>query len=67
MGCDIGTSKEHIPYCQPLCKEFKLIPFEHIDIVKAQCIRCSLQHDVTIVDGQIKVHQGTNRPVLPWK
>jgi hypothetical protein len=53
MGCDIAVHKEHVPYCKPKCKEFKLVAV--LENVRAQCVRCSLHHEFTIVDGMIKI------------
>lgn len=53
MGCDIYTHKERVPYCKPKCKEFKLVTC--LENVRAQCVKCDLNHDFTVVDGMIKI------------
>jgi hypothetical protein len=53
MGCDIAVHKEYVPYCKPKCKEFALVTC--LEKVKAQCVRCSLHHDFTVVNGKIKI------------
>lgn len=53
MGCDIGSVGPHVPYCEPKCKEFRLVVW--IDRVKAQCVRCSLLHEFTVLNGEIKI------------
>lgn len=59
MGCDDQSiRKEHVPYCKPDCKEFKLV--RRLDDVKAQCVRCSLLHEFTVMhDGKIKIQKRT--------
>jgi len=54
MGCDDQrVHREHVPYCKPKCKEFRLVT--RLEDVRAQCVRCSLHHEFTIVDGKIKI------------
>lgn len=55
MGCDDqSTRREHVPYCKPHCKEFKLVT--RLENVRAQCVRCSLLHEFTVtIDGKIKI------------
>lgn len=60
MGCDIGIHEERPPYCKPKCKEFRLIS-SSIGDVRAQCVKCSLHHDFTIIDGIIKIDQGEQK------
>lgn len=55
MGCDQGVS-EKPPYCKPKCKEFRLSTWG--ERVRAQCVKCNLQHEFTIVDGLIKIDYG---------
>lgn len=57
MGCDQGVSGDHVPYCKPACKEFKLVAATWVETVRAQCVRCKLLHDFTILDGKIKIEQ----------
>lgn len=53
MGCDIANHKEQVPYCKPKCKEFHLVTW--LEKIKAQCVRCSLLHEFTVLDGLIKI------------
>jgi len=53
MGCDVFPGNEHVPYCKPKCKSFKLVTC--LEDVKAQCVRCSLLHELVVEDGVVKV------------
>ena len=55
MGCDLGVSGDHVPYCKPKCVQFRLVVT--LDKVKAQCVRCSLHHEFTVHGGQIMIEQ----------